>query len=812
MNRVGILIWIAVTLARAEDLHPLPAWPMQASDMAITRAAEWAKPFSVAAEHGAVFGQQNGVFEAWTFPVKVLSHFHIEADLDDYPVPIDVNQYAAQIEVNPERTTIIYSHAAFTVKQHMFSPRGGSVAGAGAVVLYEIQSIRPLTLTFRFTPEMLRMWPAANFGRPSAEWVKQGTSGSYLLHTDSDSLTGGVAIPGALPGVMAPYQERPQTYPVEFKLRFDPKVDSSRFYPLLMVSGATKDCPSLLAALNEQVPALYRSTHDYYTHFFDRRLTVETPDPRFDQAIRWAEVAIDQAQVQFHDETGLVAGYYASADSARPGYGWFFGRDTEFTLYAIHSYGDFALSREALDFLFRRQRADGKIMHEFSQAADLVDWKSTPYFYAAADSTPLLVMAMEDYVNVTGDTAFLAKHWDAVKRAYAFTRAHDSDGDGIYDNSQGTAWVESWPPAMPHQEIYLAALDQQSSSAMERLATMMKDQVLARQAATVAQQIRGKLTSEYYDPAARFFAFSYNADGSTDKAATVFPSIAWWAGTLELPNASSMFERWASAEFSTDWGTRDLSENAPIYDPISYHQGTVWPLFTGWVSMAEYRAGQTLSAESHLYQNLMLTWSQDLGGCTELLSGAFYEPLGRSSSHQTWSSAMVLTPALRGLLGLSWDAAHDTLRVEPNLPAGWNEVKVRNVPLGAGHVDLELTREHGRLRVAAKSSRAFRLCGAAKSCAGMRAMLAPTLTIPLPDVEIGMPHQAPAPGAVTSQVKCLSQLARAATFAGMGGTTCDLVLRVNRAGLKVNGGTVDGDVLHIRFPDGPGYQRVTVSW
>ena len=86
-----------------------------------------------------------------------------------------------------------------------------------------------------------------------------------------------------------------------------------------------------------------------------------------------------------------------------------------------------------------------------------VDWASTPYEYAAADSTPLFLMAMEDYVDASGDTAFLEKNWPAVEKAWEFERTHDTDGDGIYDNSQGTGWVESWIPKMPHQEIYLAA-------------------------------------------------------------------------------------------------------------------------------------------------------------------------------------------------------------------------------------------------------------------------------------------------------------------------------------------------------------------
>ena len=67
------------------------------------------------------------------------------------------------------------------------------------------------------------------------------------------------------------------------------------------------------------------------------------------------------------------------------------------------AYGDYALTNRALDFFIHRQRADGKIMHEYSQAADSIDWKATPYFYASADSTPLLLMAAADYARKSGD-------------------------------------------------------------------------------------------------------------------------------------------------------------------------------------------------------------------------------------------------------------------------------------------------------------------------------------------------------------------------------------------------------------------------
>jgi glycogen debranching enzyme len=232
----------------------------------------------------------------------------------------------------------------------------------------------------------------------------------------------------------------------------------------------------------------------------------------------------------------------------------------------------------------------------------------------------------------------------------------------------------------------------------------MHDDALAAKSRAQAGQIRAKLESEYYESAAGFYAFSRNADGTLDHTATIYPAVAWWSGRLALTQPGPMLTRWASPEFSTDWGTRDISGATSFFDPISYHQGSVWPLFTGWVSLAEYRAGRPLAGYQHLMQNAGLTWSQDLGAVTELLSGEFFQPLGRSSSHQVWSSAMVVTPALSGLFGLDWDALHHTLRLAPNLPVTWDTAHLRNVPLGDAQVDLDFSRQGGKLVVRAKSA------------------------------------------------------------------------------------------------------------
>jgi len=815
--RWGLIVILGAAASAAT--HPIARFPVQPPVLSITRPCQRGKPFSVVGEHGALLGRQDGSFEAWLWPTKVFSEFRITAELDDYPVPIDVNEHAAVIDVTPEMTTITYSHAAFTVRQRMFAARGAD-SGAGVAVVFEIDSVRPIELTFRFRLDMMRMWPAPNFGPASAKWVKQG--GYYVIETSDPGISAAVAIPRGAAGILPPSQEGAKTVPTEIKLRFDPKTDSGLAFPLLIaLLGAKEPGDRKLADLNGRVAAMYSGAADYYCRYLAERLRSETPDKAFDESLRWAEVAIDQARLAYHGETGLGAGFHESGDAYRPGFGWFFGRDAEWTSYAINSYGDFALTCETLEFLIRRQRDDGKMIHEFSQTADMVDWRSKPYFYASADATPLFVMAMEDYVNTSGDVEFLRKHWDAVRRAYAFTWAHDSDGDGIYDNTEGTGWVENWKPGLPHQEIYLAALDQQSADAMSRLAALMDDGTLAAAARERAGLIRNRIEAEYYDPQARFYAFSRNKDGTLDRTATIFPAVAWWSGRFALAQPAAMFGRWASSEFSTDWGVRDISPQTPFYDPISYHEGSVWPLYTGWVSLAEYRTGRTLSAYAHLMQNADLTWAQDLGSVTELLSGAFYQTFGSSSSHQTWSSAMVLTPALRGLFGLDWDALHRTLRLSPHLPSAWDSARLVNVRLGEARFDIEYQRAGKQLNVTVSSAEDEVLCLVAGDAPRDRPCAAPAsrahqLSIDLPPVELDIPHGLPSAGSGTTGLKVTAQSASTerAVFEleAPAGSTYELPLRLHRNGVRVSGAEVAGERLLVRFPAGNGRQTMAVTF
>jgi hypothetical protein len=815
---------------QSDDRPPVLAkFPFENSvPLKIVREAVPSKPFTVVGPRGAILGRQDGSFEAWIFPWKIFANLRISAEMQDYPVPIDVNEQAAVVEVRPDHTTITFSHANFTLREVLFAPHNAP-DGAGALAFFQIEALRPLTLTFQFVPEMKPMWPAPSDDHPSPEWVKAAGGGFYALHLNFPNHAAAIEIPGAEPGIMNPYQERPKTYPLQFVLHFDPAHDADKFFPLLLATADTAAgsqtgaLAARLADLLRSFQTLYEQTGTYFRNFLSKNLVIETPDKQFDEAFAWAEISIDQLKVQTtpsHQETALVAGFYGSGDSARPGFGWYFGRDALWTLYAVNSYGDFQLTRDQLAFLLRRQSPEGKIIHEWAQTADLVNWKSLPYAFASADATPLLLMAANDYFQISGDVTFVNMHWDSLEKAWEFERSHDSDGDGIYENTEGSGWVESWPPGMPHQEIYLAALDQQASTAFSNIARATGHAQLADDAQKRAAHIAQQVEKEYFLPDANFYAFSRNADGTLDASPTIYPAVAAWDGTFSLSRASEMLSRWASQEFSTDWGTRDLSPAVSFYDPISYHQGSVWPLFTGWVSLSEYRYGRSLAGYAHLMQNADLTWAQDLGAVTELLSGEFFRWFGRSTSHQLWSSAMVVTPTVRGMFGLEWSASEGTLTITPSLPAQWSEAKIAGVPIGQSRVGVELRRNGSALsvRLTGDGSKAIKL----RSRAGGARIENGELRIPLPAAEVGIEHGLPEAGAITSQMKILdqreSQHALQLRLSALANSNQQLFLRLNdpKIHLRTDGAEVSANFsqLQIHFPPGAGYVEkvVTLSW
>ena len=697
-------------------------FPIRSDAFQLDRATHAGAFFDVVGRRSVIFGYENRSFEAWVYPLKVVDDFALSFRLDGYPLDIDGRDIMASIRVRPESTTLVYAHAAFTVRQIMFAP----LDEPGIVILLDVDSVLPLTMTASFRPRLRLMWPAPS---TTAGLSWDADAHVYTISEETGRYAGVIGCPSCRDVSVMPYQEEPRDIPNRFVIETPVDTLKERRIPIV-ISGSVEGRAAARATYDRilgSVKALYAGTAEHYERLDRETLSITTPDDRLNTAFRWAKVGIDKGLATNPLlGTGLVAGFRTSGDSERPGFAWFFGRDALWTTLATNAVGDFETTRTALDFLRRYQRQDGKIPHEISQSASLVPWfDQYPYAWASADATPLYVIAHAEHFRATGDREFLERAWPSIVSAYRFSANTDTDGNGLIENTNvGHGWVEGGALYPAHEEIYLQALWVAASLGIAELSGVMNDSALGSAARAGAERRRAAMEATYWREGRGFYAFATALPRRSDPIAepgpnraarqarldalrnaplveedTVLPAVPLWFGAAQDDRAQSEIDHLGSAAIATDWGARLLSNGSALYDPLSYHYGSVWPLFTGWASTGAYRYGRPHVGYQALMANALLTYAGALGDVTELLSGDFATPFGRSSHHQVWSEAMVVSPMVRGLLGIETTDAGGTLRVAPMLPANWDRVELRGLSAGAVRYDVGLERSPGRMLV-----------------------------------------------------------------------------------------------------------------
>jgi len=210
------------------------------------------------------------------------------------------------------------------------------------------------------------------------------------------------------------------------------------------------------------------------------------------------------------------------------------------------------------------------------------------------------------------------------------------------------------------------------------------------------RQALHSLEKRFWVEDTNLYAFCIAQDGSLVKEATVWPAVPMVFGLFEEERASGVLANLASSAMSTDWGVRMLANTSQYYEPLSYNNGAVWPFLTGYVSLAEYRYHRSVPALMHLMSIARLTFIDALGFIPELLSGEFYRTIEASVPHQLFSSGMVITPLVQGLLGLRGNAPNNIVTFSPHLPPTWEEVKVRNFRVGEGVFSFEIRRDNDK--------------------------------------------------------------------------------------------------------------------
>lgn len=644
-----------------------------------------------------LFGNESGQMEAWVYPLKIFRDFRLTFHVGDRALPAE--NLARTLIVHPESATLVYAGDDFSVRETFFVP----VREPGAVILFDVETEQPLEIEVSFVGDFQLEWPAG-LGGTFLDW--DDAQHAFVFGEEQKKFFALVGSPSASGHALAYQTNFSASERNSLRLGVTAKGRDSKVVVIAASMQGRMDAQSNYRHIVASYRDLLRESAQYYSDYLDRTVNLTLPDAQLQQAYDWSRISVLQGLVTNPFlGTGLVAGYRTSGTSQRPGFAWFFGRDSFWSSFALNSAGDFATTRTALEFVSKFQREDGKMPHEISQGASFVPWfKDFPYGYASADATPLYIIATNDYVVRSGDVEFARQKWGSLWKAYEFLRSTYDAQNFPQNYGFGHGWVEGGPLLPVKTEFYQSGLGLEALRSLANLAALNGKADISRELQSTFDRQKTTFNQSFWSPEKGAFGFALDEQNRRVDELSVLTTVPMWFGLTDQDKTEATIRQLAEAAHQSDWGMRIISNQSPLYNGSGYHFGSVWPLFTGWAAVGEYRYHQAFPAYANLRANALLSLDGSLGHVAEVLSGTYYMPLSTNSPHQIWSAAMVISPILRGMLGIEVDAPSHTLTFAPHVPEEWRSFSVEDLRVGTAVVSVSYQKMLGTVAFEVKRS------------------------------------------------------------------------------------------------------------
>lgn len=363
-----------------------------------------------------------------------------------------------------------------------------------------------------------------------------------------------------------------------------------------------------------------------------------------------------------------------------------------------------------------RVETPGKILHELRDG-EMARLGNVPFgrYYGSADATPLFVLLAGEYIYATGDLAFAKALWPNVERALIWIEQFgDLDGDGFIEyettDSRGLTnqgWKDSWdsvfhadgalapgPIALVEVQAYVYA----AKRSIARVAAALGHEERARELLHEADELRRRFDAAYWCDAIQTYALAL--DGAKQRCAVRSSNAghALFAGIAEPARAARVVAQLLTQGGYSEWGVRTVAEGEARYNPMSYHNGSIWPHDNALIAagLADYGFGDgTLALLTGLFQASLFV---DLHRLPELFCG-FERRAGDgptlyplACAPQAWASGAPFM-LLHAALGLNIDALKGELCFRyPRLPPYLTEVELTGLRVGSAEVDVRLHR------------------------------------------------------------------------------------------------------------------------
>jgi glycogen debranching enzyme len=429
-------------------------------------------------------------------------------------------------------------------------------------------------------------------------------------------------------------------------------------------------------------------------------------------------------------------GYFPSAGI--PWYACPFGRDSLITalqtlmlnpLLAVGTLHTLARYQGTKEDPWREEQP-GKILHEmrFGEMARLGLVPHSPY-YGTVDATPLFVMLFVETMRWLDDDNLYKALLPNVMRAVEWIdRYGDVDGDGFVEYAASTShtgirnqvWKDSLDsmqfPDGTLAETPVAAVEVQgyvyaAKLGLSELLRRKGDIETANRLRAEAEVLRERFNEAFWMPEAGFFCQGLDKDKRQVPTITSNPGHCLWCGIVDDEKAAQVVKRLTQPDMFCGWGIRTIGTQEPSYNPMSYHNGSIWPHDNSIIVAGFKRYGfhdeanaivsEILEAAQHfLYARLpelYCGFKRD----TVYQSGPAEYPV--SCSPQAWAAGAPIL-MLQSLLGLQPDAADGYVRASPRVPDWLNSVRVSNLRVGNARVEILVNKEEGRTEVSMSNS------------------------------------------------------------------------------------------------------------
>jgi len=342
-------------------------------------------------------------------------------------------------------------------------------------------------------------------------------------------------------------------------------------------------------------------------------------------------------------------------------------------------------------------------------------------YYGGVDTTPLFIALAGAYAERTGYLAFVDALWPALMGAVAWIEKFgDTDGDGLIDYARGAAsglanqgWKDSQDsvfhadgrfPSGPIALVEVQGYAFMAYSAMARLAALRHDQERADAWSAKAQHIRQAVEDRFWMPEHDYYGIAIDGAGDLCRVLSSNPGHLLFAGLPSEGRARQVRSRLMSAAFDSGWGLRTLASGEARFNPMSYHNGSVWPHDTAMCVMGLARYGER-DGVAHLMAGLFETAVNFEMRLPELFCGfprfAGEPPIAYPVAclPQAWAAGSIFM-MLQACLGLTVDGLSNSVEIrDPRLPVGIDRLWIDRLRVGDRYVELCFERVGTRVAV-----------------------------------------------------------------------------------------------------------------